>query len=72
VVERFSLGIQTQKLKNLVVTDDLISEINKGMTESSSWLHDSAAGLNPTVPDTNKAENDLNELDLFAKKCVPA
>lgn len=72
VVERFSLGIQTQKLKNLVITDDLIAEINKGMTESSSWLHDSAAGLNPTVPETTKAESDLNELDLFAKKCVPA
>jgi len=72
VVERFSLGIQTQKLKNLVITDDLITEINKGMTESSSWLHDSAAGLNPTVPETTKAESDLNELDLFAKKCVPA
>lgn len=72
VVERFSLGIQSQKLKKIVVSDDLIAEINKGMTESSSWLHDSAAGLNPTVPDTTKAENDLNELDSFAKKCVAA
>lgn len=72
VVERFSLGIQTQKLKKLVITDDLIAEINKGMTESSNWLHDSAAGLNPTVPETTKAEHDLNELDIFAKKCVSA
>lgn len=72
VVERFSLGIQTQKLKKIVITGDLIAEINKGMTESSSWLHDSAAGLNPTVPKATKAESDLNELDLFAKKCLPA
>jgi energy-coupling factor transporter ATP-binding protein EcfA2 len=72
VVERFALGIQTQKLKKLVINDELIAEINKGMTESSSWLHDSAAGLNPTVPETTKVESDLNELDLFAKKCVSA
>jgi energy-coupling factor transporter ATP-binding protein EcfA2 len=72
VVERFSLGIQSQKLKKIVISDDLIAEINKGMTESSSWLHDSAAGLNPTVPETTKAESDLDELASFAKKCVAA
>lgn len=72
VVERFSLGIQTQKLKKLVVTEDLIKEIETGMTESSNWLHDAGAGLNPTPPDPVKAEADLNFLDEFAKKCVAA
>lgn len=72
VVERFLLGIQTQKLKKLVVTDDLIKEIETGMTESSNWLHDAGAGLNPTPPDTVKAEADLNFIDEFAKKCVAA
>jgi hypothetical protein len=42
------------------------------MTESSNWLHDAAAGLNPTPPDSNKAEADLKFLDDFAKKCVSA
>ena len=72
VVERFSLGIQTQKLKKLIITDDLINEIETGMTESSNWLHDAAAGLNPTPPDSNKAETDLKFLDEFAKKCSAA
>ena len=70
VIQRFSIGVQTLKLKNVVVTSDLIAEIEHGMTESSNWLHDAAAGLNPKPPDTNKAETDLNDLIEFAKKCV--
>ena len=72
VLERFSLGIQTQKLKKVVVTEEFLKYIETGMTESSNWLHDAAAGLNPTPPDSNKAEADLNFLDEFAKKCVSA
>jgi hypothetical protein len=72
VVERFSLGVQTQKLKKVVITDELIDYIEIGMTESSSWIHDAAAGLNPTPPDTTKAESDLKFLENFAAKCIPA
>jgi len=72
VVERFSIGVQTLRLKSVVVTTDLIVEIEHGMTESSNWLHDAAAGLNPKPPDTNKAETDLKDLEEFAKKCVAA
>jgi len=70
VIERFSLGIQTQKLKNVVITDEFLDDIENGMTESSSWIHDAAAGLNPTPPTTKKAENDLKSLVDFAAKCV--
>jgi hypothetical protein len=72
VVERFLLGVQTQKLKNVTITKELLDAIEIGMTESSRWIHDAAAGLNPTPPDTTKAETDLNALDDFAKKCVSA
>ena len=72
VVERFSFGVQTLRLKKVVITEDLIPEIEHGMTESSKWLHDAAAGLNPTPPDTTKAEADLNDLEKFATKCVAA
>lgn len=71
VVERFSLGVQTQKLKKVLITDELLEDIEIGMTESSSWIHDAAAGLNPTPPDTIKAESDLKFLENFAAKCVP-
>lgn len=69
VVQRFSIGVQTLRLKNVEVTDELIAEIENGMTESSNWLHDAAAGLNPKAPDTIKAQQDLNDLEEFAKKC---
>ncbi|WP_268223536.1 AAA family ATPase [Sinomicrobium oceani] len=72
VIERFSIGVQTLRLKKIVITNDLISQIEHGMTESSNWLHDAAAGLNPKPPDTNKAETDLKSLEEFAKKCVVA
>ena len=72
VVERFLLGVQTQKLKKIIITNELLTDIEKGMTDSSSWIHDAAAGLNPTPPDTTRAENDLKFLDEFAAKCVPA
>jgi len=42
------------------------------MTESSNWLHDAGAGLNPTPPNTDKAESDWNFLNDFATKCVSA
>lgn len=72
VVERFLLGVQTQKLKKIVITDELLDAIEKGMTESSSWIHDTAAGLNPTPPNTTKAEAELNNLNDFSNKCVSA
>jgi hypothetical protein len=72
VVERFSIGVQTQKLKKVVVTEEFLAAIEKGMTESSKWLHDAATALNPSPPDTNKAEADLNYFDEFATKCVAA
>ena len=72
VVERFMLGIQTQKLKKVKITDELLASIEKGMTDSSNWTHDAAPGLNPTPPDTTKAEADLSLLNEFIKKCESA
>lgn len=72
VVERFLLGVQTQKLKKITITNDLLADIEKGMTDSSSWIHDAGAGLNSTPPDTTKAEIDLEFLSGFALKCVSA
>lgn len=68
-IERFSFSVQTNRLKKVSITDQMLNEIEKGMTECSKWVHDSAAGLNPKIPDTAKAEADLAELDEFVKKC---
>jgi len=71
-VERFSISIQTQRLKKVKITDDLLNQIDRGMTEASKWVHDSAAGLNPPIPDSIQAEQDLKLLEDFAKECESA
>ena len=60
------------KLKKVIITNDLIAEIEKGMTDSSNWLHDAAPGLDPTPPDTTRAEADLKFFEDFAFKCGAA
>ncbi len=72
VVERFGFGIQTQKLNKVEINSDFLEAIEVGMTETSQWVHDSGAGLNPTPPDTEKAEADLLAFENFIKKCHPA
>ena len=72
VIERFGLGIQTQKLKKIEITEELLTEIEAGMTESSNWIHDSAAGLNPPIPTTEEANEALSRFIEFTNKCKAA
>ena len=69
VIERFAPGVQTQKLKSVVITQELLDQIEKGMTDASKWVHDSAAGLNPPPPDIATAEAHLDALAQFVKDC---
>jgi ABC-type lipoprotein export system ATPase subunit len=70
VVERFKPEIQTQKLRKLHIDPQYLTDIETGMTDCSKWVHDAAAGLNPTIPDTVKATEDLARFEKFADKCV--
>jgi len=72
VIERFGFGIQTQKLKRVEISKELLKQIEMGMTESSNWIHDSAAGLNPPIPTTDDASIALERFDKFCKECKPA
>lgn len=68
-VERFSGEIHTLPLKRVEVTPELLKMIEDGMTQASNWVHDQAMGLNPPIPDSAKAESDLNFLNDFSEKC---
>lgn len=70
-IERFSGEVHTRPLEQIEVTPELVKMIDEGMTQASNWVHDQAMGLNPPIPDTAKAESDLNYLDEFAQKCKP-
>jgi hypothetical protein len=59
-------------LQKIEITPELLKEVEEGMTESSKWVHDAAAGLNPPKPDSAKLEADLNFFEAFANKCKAA
>lgn len=69
VVERFNPSVQTQRLKTLSIEPQHLLDIETGMTDSSRWVHDAAAGLNPTMPDTAQAAQDLSKIERFAADC---
>ena len=68
-IERFSGEIHTKPLSKIEINPELIAIIDEGMTQSSNWVHDQAMGLNPPIPNTEKAESDFNLLVAFAEKC---
>lgn len=68
-IERFSGEIHTKPLERVEVTTELVKMIDEGMTQASNWVHDQAMGLNPPIPDSVKAESDLNFLNDFSEKC---
>ena len=68
-IERFSGEIHTKPLTKVEVTPELVKMIDEGMTQASNWVHDQAMGLNPPIPDSAKAESDLNFLNKFSEKC---
>lgn len=69
VVQRYNPRVQTLRLKDVRVNDELIAELTKAMTDSSNWVHDSAPADNPTAPDSNQAQKDLDNLDAFVQRC---
>ncbi|WP_417351221.1 AAA family ATPase [Flavobacterium alkalisoli] len=72
VVERFNIGVSTQKLRKLEITKELLDDIDKGMTDCSKFVHDSATELNPPIPEVDDIEKDLSFFESFIKKCLPA
>lgn len=69
VVERFRPGVESQRLKKMIVNDSLLESVEKGMTDSSKWAHDSAAGLNPPAPTEEEMTKHLKSFEDFLKAC---
>lgn len=44
-IERYKPSVNTQSLKKATFTKELYPEIESGMSECSSWVHDRAEGL---------------------------
>lgn len=70
-VQRFGEGVMTQRLRQVVVTDDDYCEIYTGMTKSSKFEHDAAirVGRLP-VPDPDELSSDIEKLDAWRKAII--
>lgn len=70
VISRFAVGVESQKLKYVNVTKELIDEITAGMTETSKWAHDQAAGVNTPTPTPVQMEIMITTFETFINtKC---
>lgn len=65
VIERFDASIKTLQLKNAKVTDDLIQQVQEGMTKASNMVHDESPAIGRLVPNVEEMEEDLLKLELF-------
>lgn len=68
-IERFAPSIQTQKLKNIEITKELLNEVDRGMTESSNWVHDRASALNDPIADLEQIKEHFDRFEKFIQKC---
>jgi hypothetical protein len=62
-------GLETQRLKNVKITDEKIKLANQGMTSTSARCHDESAAINRAAPTTGEAEANLKKYEEFLTLC---
>lgn len=69
VVERFQLAVETQSLKQVLVTDDDYRRVFFGMKRASEYSgHDRAPGVQATLPSKDEIARDLDDLRTYAEE----
>ena len=64
-VIRFRKGIETNRLAGVEITDEDISQVNKGMTRCSNFPHDGAAIAQVPTPTVKEFEQDIEALESW-------
>jgi hypothetical protein len=67
VVQRFQREVKTLKLPAVNVTDELVQEIEEGMTRCSYFAHDAAPGTRTTLPGRVQLAADVERLREFER-----
>ena len=67
-IERFNPAIQTSRLKKAPFNRELYEEVEKGMTESSKWVHDRSSALGEETPNPEQLKEYIDDLEEFTKK----
>lgn len=70
-IQRYNPCVQTQRLAKAPFTTDLYSEVEKGMTECSAWVHDRARAMNGGTPTTSELKEFIDTFNDFVKKNRP-
>lgn len=66
-VQRFDEGVSTKKLSGVIVEDSDYSTIDAGMTKSSKFAHDPAAGVQLPSPHPDELLADIDALEIWRK-----
>lgn len=67
VVERFNPSVQTLRLNKINLNAEMVSLVNKGMTKSSTFVHDESNAIGRIIPSNEEMHEDLDQLDSFVK-----
>ena len=68
VVQRFQRAVKTQSLKEVVITGDLVDQVERGMTRSSMFVHDEPPSSLTPLPGRTELEADVACLTDFEKE----
>jgi len=63
VVVRFRKGVETQRLKRVIVEDSDYWQVYQGMAKCSNFAHDKALMGGVAVPDPDELRSDIDKLD---------
>ena len=65
-IQRYNPCVQTQRLRKAPFTQNLYTELERGMTKCSAWCHDQARAINSNIPSVDDFKS---YIDCFEKYC---
>jgi energy-coupling factor transporter ATP-binding protein EcfA2 len=67
-IQRYNPCVQTQRLKKAPFSIMLYTELEAGMSECSSWVHDRARALNEDIPSLEELKGYIQNYEKFTKE----
>lgn len=67
-IQRYNPCVQTQRLKKAPFSTMLYTELETGMSECSSWVHDRARALNEDIPSIDELKGYIQSFEEFTKE----
>ena len=67
-IQRYNPCVQTQRLKKAPFSQNLYSELEKGMSECSDWCHDQARAINGNVPIIDDLKKYIETFEKYCKQ----